>query len=112
MFSLLLISILVGFVGALTGLGGASILIPILVFLGILVKEAVASGMAAIIATSSGSAASFVRERIANVRIAMFLEMFTCVGAIVGASITVVIAPVFLYFLFAGFLLTSFLNLK
>jgi uncharacterized membrane protein YfcA len=110
MISLLLISVPVGFLGALTGLGGASILIPILVFLGIPIKEAIACGMASIIATSSGSASSYVREKIANIRVAMFLEMFTTVGAIVGATITTLISPVFLYFFFAAFLATSFLK--
>jgi uncharacterized membrane protein YfcA len=112
MVSLLLISILVGLLGSLTGLGGASILIPILVFLGVPVKEAVACGMVAIIATSSGSASSFVKERIANIKLAMYLEMFTIIGAIIGATVTVIIAPVFLYFLFAGFLLISFVNIR
>jgi hypothetical protein len=107
-----ILSVAVGFLGSLTGLGGASILVPILVLFGIPVKEAIACGMVAIIATSSGSAASFVRERIANVRIAMFLEMFTIVGAIAGATITTVVAPVFLYFFFAAFLLTSFIGLR
>ncbi len=112
MVSLLLISILVGLLGSLTGLGGASILIPIMVLFGVPVKEAVACGMVAIIATSSGSAASFVREKIANLRLAIYLEMFTIIGAIIGATITVIIAPVFLYFLFAAFLLTSFFNFR
>jgi uncharacterized membrane protein YfcA len=106
------LSAIVGFLGSLTGLGGASILIPIMVLLGIPVKEAIASGMVAIIATSSGSASSYVRDRIANVRIAMFLEMFTVVGAIVGATITTIITPVYLYFFFAAFLLTSFLRIR
>src|SRR5512136_293625 len=112
MISLLLISIPVGFLGALTGLGGASILVPILVFLGIPVKEAIACGMASIIATSSGSASFYVREKIANVRVAMFLEMFTTVGAIAGATITTLISPTLLYFFFAAFLATSFLKSK
>jgi hypothetical protein len=112
MVTLLLISVAVGLVGSLTGLGGASILTPILVFEGFPVKEAVACGMVSIIATSSGSASSFVKERIANVKLAMYLEMFTIVGAIAGATITVLIAPVFLYFLFAAFLLTSFINFR
>jgi uncharacterized membrane protein YfcA len=105
-------SIGVGFLGALTGLGGASILIPILVFFGVPVKEAIASAMVAIIATSSGSAASFVKDRITNVKVAMYLEMFTSTGAIIGATITTIIAPVFLYFFFAAFLLSSFVKLK
>jgi len=112
MISLLLISLPVGFLGALTGLGGASILIPILVSLGVPVKEAIASGMVTIIATSSGSAASYVREGIANVKVAMYLEMFTMIGAIAGATITTKIAPIYLYFFFAAFLATSFLKLR
>ena len=112
MVTLLLMSIAVGLVGSLTGLGGASILTPILVLLGFPVKEAVACGMVAIIATSSGSASSFVKDRITNIKVAMYLEMFTIIGAIAGATITVIIAPVFLYFLFAAFLLTSFINFR
>jgi uncharacterized membrane protein YfcA len=112
MITLLFISVPVGFLGALTGLGGASILVPLLVLLGIPVKEAIASCMVTIIATSSGSASSYVRKGITNVKVAFYLEMFTTVGAIVGATITTVIAPVYLYFFFAGFLSTSFLKLK
>jgi uncharacterized membrane protein YfcA len=110
--SLSIVSIFVGFLGSLTGLGGASILIPLLVFLGIPVKEAIASSMVAIIATSSGSASSYVRERITNVRIAMYLEMFTIIGAIAGATVTTIIQPTYLYFFFAAFLLTSFLKVR
>ena len=112
MVSLLLISIPVGLLGSLTGLGGASILVPVLVLLGIPVKEAIASAMVTIIATSSGSASFYVREGIANVKVAMYLEMFTTVGAILGATITTVIAPVYLYFFFAAFLTTSFVKVK
>ncbi len=112
MISLLLIALPVGFLGSLTGLGGASILVPILVTLGVPVKEAIASGMVTIIATSSGSASSYVKEGIANVKVAMYLEVFTTVGAIVGATITTRIAPVFLYFFFALFLMTSFLKVR
>jgi uncharacterized protein len=110
MFSLLLISIPVGFIGSLTGLGGASILIPLMVFFGIPVKEAIASAMVSVVATSSGSASAYVRDRLANVRIAMYLEMFTCVGAIVGATVTTWIPSIYLYFFFAAFLMTSFLK--
>jgi uncharacterized membrane protein YfcA len=112
MITLLFISVPVGFLGALTGLGGASILVPLLVLLGIPVKEAIASCMVTIIATSSGSASSYVRKGITNVKVAFYLEMFTTIGAIMGATITTVIAPVYLYFFFAGFLITSFLRLK
>lgn len=106
------ISLGVGFLGSLTGLGGAATLIPILVLMGIPVKEAIASAMVVIIATSSGSASSYVRQRMANVKVAMFLEMFTICGAILGATITTFIAPIYLYFFFAAFLMTSFLKLR
>lgn len=112
MFTVLLISIIAGFLGALTGLGGGSIMIPILVAFGIPVKYAIAASMVTIIATSSGSASSYVKEQITNVRAAFYLEMFTIVGAIIGATITSFIAPRFLYFFFAAFLLTSFYGLS
>jgi uncharacterized membrane protein YfcA len=68
--------------------------------------------MVAIIATSAGSASAYVKQELANIKIAMYLEMFTVSGAIVGATITTLIAPVYLYFFFAAFLLTSFLKLR
>jgi uncharacterized membrane protein YfcA len=111
-FSLAALSVAVGFLGALTGLGGASILVPILVLAGVPVKEAIASSMVAIIATSAGSASAYVKQELANIKIAMFLEMFTVSGAIVGATITTLIAPIYLYFFFAAFLLSSFLKLR
>lgn len=112
MFAVLVISILAGFLGALTGLGGGSIMIPILVAFEVPLKYAIAASMVTIIATSSGSAASYVRERLTNVKAAFYLEMFTIIGAIIGATITSFIQPRFLYFFFAAFLLTSFLGLS
>ncbi len=110
--TVLLISIFAGLLGSLVGLGGGVIMIPALIFLGIPVKYAIAASMVTIIATSSGSAASYVKQRIANVRVAMYLEMFTIVGAIVGASVTNLVAPKFIYFFFAAFLMTSFVGIR
>ncbi len=87
-------------------------MIPVLVALGVPIKYAIAAGMVTIIATSSGSASSYVRERITNVRAAMYLEMFTITGAIIGATITSFIAPKLLYFFFAAFLITSFYGVR
>jgi uncharacterized membrane protein YfcA len=98
--------------GSIVGIGGGSILTPILVYYGIPIKVAIAASMVAIIATSSGAASSYVRNRLSNVRAAFFLEIFTALGAIVGAFITSLIAPRLLYFFFAGFLLTSFYALR
>ncbi len=87
-------------------------MIPILVAVGVPVKFAIAASMVTIIATSSGSAASYVKERITNVKAAFYLEMFTITGAIIGATITSFIEPRLLYFFFAAFLLTSFYGLS
>ncbi|MEM3031667.1 MAG: sulfite exporter TauE/SafE family protein, partial [Nitrososphaerota archaeon] len=105
-------SLLAGFIGSITGLGGASITTPLLTLMGVPIKNAIAAGIVSIIATSSGSAASYVRGGMSNVRAAMFLEMFTIVGAIIGATITLYIMPRLLYFLFSIFLLTSFIGLR
>lgn len=112
MIGVLIISIAAGLLGALTGLGGGSIMIPALVAFDIPVKYAIAASMVTIIATSSGSAASYVKDRITNVRAAFYLEMFTIIGAIMGATITSYIAPRYLYFFFAAFLSTSFYGLS
>uniref|UniRef100_UPI00397D273A TSUP family transporter n=1 Tax=Salmonella sp. SAL04269 TaxID=3159847 RepID=UPI00397D273A len=58
----LLLSVLAGFIGSLLGLGGALILTPILVYFGVDIKSAIGASMVAIIATSSGSASSYVRN--------------------------------------------------
>lgn len=110
--TIFLISIPAGFIGSLIGLGGGSIMIPLLVYLGVPVKYAIAASMVSIIATSSGSAASYVKDKLVNVKVAMYLEMFTIVGAIIGASITSVVEPRLLYFFFAAFLSTSFFGIK
>jgi len=80
--SLFLISLAAGLVGALTGMGGGVILVPALTFLGIDIKHAIAVSMVSVIATSSGSAAAYVRDRITNLKVGMFLEMFTICGAL------------------------------
>jgi uncharacterized membrane protein YfcA len=112
MLSLGLISVPVGFLGSLIGLGGAAMLTPLLVLTGVPIKEAIACCMVTIIATSAGSASSYVRQRITNIKVAMYLEMFTITGAIIGATITTKIDPVYLYFFFAAFLMLSFFRLR
>jgi len=110
--TIVVLSFITGILGALTGLGGGSIMIPLLTLLGVPIKHAVAAGLITVIATSSGSAASYVDRRLTNVRVAMYLEIFTVIGAIIGAIITSFIAAKLLYFFFAGFLITSFIGLR
>ena len=80
------VSALAGFLGALTGLGGGVIVVPALTLaLGVDMKYAIGASLVSVIATSSGAAAAYVREGFSNIRIGMFLEIATTIGAIVGA---------------------------
>ncbi len=104
---LLLISILAGFVGAMSGMGGGVVLIPALTLLGVDLKHAIGISIVSVIATSSGSASAYVRDHITNLKVGMFLEMFTIVGALVGAAITISAREGPLYILFGIVLLAS-----
>lgn len=80
------LAILAGFLGSLTGLGGGVILTPVLtLFLGIDIRFAIGASLISVIATSSGSAAAYVRDGFSNIRIGMFLEIATTFGALLGA---------------------------
>lgn len=75
-----------GFLGALTGLGGGVIIVPLLALaFGIDIRYAIGASLISVIATSSGAAAAYVEEGYTNIRIAMFLEVATTFGALVGA---------------------------
>ncbi len=79
-------SLAAGFFGSLLGLGGGIIVIPALTFLlHVDIRYAIGASIVAVIATSSGAAAAYVRERMANLRVAMFLETATASGALTGA---------------------------
>jgi uncharacterized membrane protein YfcA len=81
-------ALVAGFAGALTGLGGGVVLIPIMVLLfGIDLRYAVGASLIAVIATSSGAAAAFIKEGYTNVRVGVLLEVATVLGAVVGAII-------------------------
>ena len=84
--TLLLVGVAGGYVGSMTGLGGAVVIMPVLaLFLGVPVEYAVGASLVSTIATSSGAAAAYVRDRITNIRIGMSLEIGTTLGAIIGA---------------------------
>ncbi len=103
----LAIALVAGFVGAMSGMGGGVVLIPVLTFWGLDIKHAIAISAVSVIATSSAAAAAYVRDRITNLRIGMFLEMFTIAGAHVGATITLGAAHRVLFVAFGVVLLTS-----
>jgi uncharacterized membrane protein YfcA len=79
-------SLLAGLLGALTGLGGGVVIVPMLTLaFGVDLRYAIGASLISVIATSSGAAAAYVKEGFTNVRIGMFLEMATTAGAIGGA---------------------------
>jgi uncharacterized protein len=80
------VATLAGFLGALTGLGGGVIVVPVLTLaLGVDIKYAIGASLISVIATSSGAAAAYVKEGYSNIRIGMLLEIATTMGAILGA---------------------------
>ena len=79
-------SMTAGLLGALTGLGGGVVLVPLLTLaFHVDLRYAIGASLISVIATSSGAAAAYVREGYSNVRIGMFLEIATTLGALLGA---------------------------
>lgn len=79
---------LAGFIGSLTGLGGGVVLVPVLtLFFKVDIRYAIGASLVSVIATSSGAAAAYVKEGFSNIRIGMFLEIATTMGALIGAFI-------------------------
>ena len=107
------ISLLAGLLGALTGLGGGVVIVPVLALLfKVDLRYAIGASLISVIATSSGAAAAYVSEGLSNIRIGMFLEIATTLGALLGAyltarisshSIAVVFGVVLLYSAYASF---------
>lgn len=105
---LLFISLFAGFLGALLGLGGGLIIVPTLTLgFGVDIRYAIAASLISIIATSSGAAASFLKDHLTNLRLAVLLEVGTVAGAITGFVIATHINNSVLYLLFGGLLVFS-----
>jgi len=81
-----------GAIGAILGLGGGIVLVPILsMFYGVNLRDAMGASIISVIATSSGAAAAYLRSGFSNIRIGLFLAMATVSGAIVGAGLVGVV---------------------
>lgn len=105
---LLLVSVLAGFLGSILGLGGGTIVVPFLTLvLGVDIRYAIAASLISIVATSSGAAASFLRDHLTNIRVAVLLELGTVIGAMAGFMITSSISSRWLYLSFGIFLFFS-----
>jgi uncharacterized membrane protein YfcA len=108
-------SVMAGMLGALTGMGGGVIVIPLLTLgLGVDFHYAIGAALVSVIATSTGSAAAYVREGITNIRIGIFLEVATTIGAVLASVwLTTVLPKQSLAIIFGLVLLLSvFLNLR
>ena len=103
-----IVSLGAGLIGALSGVGGGIIVIPALtVLFGVDVRLAIGASIISVIATSSGAAAAYVRDRMTDMRIGMFLELATTSGAVAGALLAAVVAPGLLLVLLGIVLLFS-----
>ncbi|MCL4459179.1 MAG: sulfite exporter TauE/SafE family protein [Chloroflexi bacterium] len=81
-------SVMAGTIGALVGLGGGVLIVPLLTIgFGVDIRYAIGASIVSVIATSSGAAAAYVKDRITNLRVGMFLEIATTSGAIAGAIV-------------------------
>lgn len=97
-----------GFLGALTGLGGGVVLIPLLtLFFHVDIRYAIGASLVSVIATSSGAAAAYVREGFTNIRVGMFLEIATTLGALLGAFLALLVPTPAIAIIFGAVLLYS-----
>ncbi|MGD0863813.1 MAG: sulfite exporter TauE/SafE family protein [Candidatus Limnocylindrales bacterium] len=102
------ISVAAGLIGALAGVGGGILVIPALTIgFGVDFRLAVGASIVSVIATSSGAAAAYVRDRMTDMRVGMFLELATTTGAVSGALLAAAVTPAFLYVLLGLVLLGS-----
>jgi uncharacterized membrane protein YfcA len=101
-------SLIAGFLGSLTGLGGGVVIVPLLTLgFGVDIRYAIGASLVSVIATSSGAAAAYVKEGFSNIRLGMFLEMATTFGAFLGAALAALIATRVIAVIFGLVLLYS-----
>lgn len=105
---LLASSVAAGFLGSLLGLGGGIIIVPTLTLLfNVDIRYAIAASLISIVATSSGAAASYLKDHLTNLRVAVLLEVGTVAGAITGFLLAQKIKSSSLFLLFGSFLFLS-----
>ncbi|HYT00486.1 MAG TPA: sulfite exporter TauE/SafE family protein [Thermoplasmata archaeon] len=98
---LALAAFLAGIAGSFLGIGGGVFLIPFMTLgLGIDIKVAIGTSLIGVIATSTGAASVYVRDHLTNLRLAMFLEIATTLGAIVGALAGLLLPSQYLFMVF------------
>src|SRR6202142_3988645 len=88
-----IVSFVAGLLGSLTGLGGGVVIVPLLtIVMHVDIRYAIGASLVSVIATSCGAAAAYVKEGYTNMRIGMFLEIATTLGAVAGAMVAIVVS--------------------
>src|SRR5213592_1134525 len=101
-------SLVAGFLGSLTGLGGGVVIVPLLALgFGVDLRYAIGASLVSVIATSSGAAAAYVKEGYSNIRVGMLLEIATTLGALAGAFLALIVAPGIIAVVFGLVLIVS-----
>jgi uncharacterized membrane protein YfcA len=101
-------AVVAGFLGSLTGLGGGVVIVPLLALgFGVDLHYAIGASLVSVIGTSSGAAAAYVKEGYSNIRVGMFLEIATTLGALVGAYLTAAVPAASIAVVFGVVLLVS-----
>jgi len=99
------ISMVVGGLGSMLGIGGGVMLIPLLTgIFGLNIKTAIGASIISVIATSSAAGAVYVGRGLTHSRLAMVLEIATTAGGLAGGITAVLVSPRVLYLIF-GFVL-------
>lgn len=95
------IALVAGAFGALVGLGGGVIIVPVLtLFFGVNIHYAIGASIVSVIATSSGAAATYIKSNLTNLKVGLFLEMATTLGALTGAFVGTYLAGPLLFLIF------------
>lgn len=101
-------SFLAGLLGSLTGLGGGVIIVPLLTLVfHVDIRYAIGASLVSVIGTSSGAAAAYLKEGYSNIRVGMFLEVATTIGALCGAYLATRIPTAAIAIIFGLVLLYS-----
>jgi len=107
-FLLIVLGFLAGLLGALTGIGGGILITPILALhFGIPIRQAIGTGLVAVITTSAASSSVHLQRHTTDIRLGMTLELATAMGAAVMAYLVGYFNRNVLEGLFAAFLLYS-----
>ncbi len=102
-FLLFCAAMVAGFIGALDGIGGGFVLVPILTAFGVDIRQAIAIGAVSVVAISTTASPRFLRHHLPNLKATAFLEFFAISGALIGAILTGLVSGRFLT-IFCGFM--------